>query len=229
MRSATAVLGALWLAGLAIFLVMAVLAAGNDTFPGDVWLARRIQDLDWQPFAILLDWAEELAEMPLLALAVFVAALFFLAVAGWLRGLLMIAPLVLHPLNAAAKELVERPRPSPELVAVQAQPDSFSFPSGHAQAALLVYGLVFYLGSAYLVDWRIRLPLQTFCLGVITLTGIERVFVGHHWPSDVLGGFLFAALLLAAIVAFEKLIVSRPAGETPCRTTCVREGAPESG
>lgn len=229
MRSAPAAFGALWLAGLAIFLVMAVLAAGNDTFPGDVWLARRIQDLDWRPFATLLDLAEELAEMPLLAVAVGAAALFFLAVAGRRRGLLMLAPLVLHPLNAAAKELVERPRPSPDLVAVQQQPDSFSFPSGHAQAALVVYGLIFYLAAEHVVDRRIRLPLQAFCLGVIVLTGIERVFVGHHWPSDVVGGFLLAALILGAIVAFERLAVSRPAAVPYREPAEVGDSAPESG
>jgi len=111
-------------------------------------------------------------------------------------------------LNSGLKELVQRPRPSPELVQVGGQPPpSFSFPSGHADGAVVLYGLLFYFVTVYVpVPW-LRLPLQALCLWVVLFTGMERVYVGHHWPSDVVGGYWQGALVLAGLIALHRLAV----------------------
>ncbi len=104
----------------------------------------------------------------------------------------------------ALKEVVERPRPSPALVSVDQQPGDFSFPSGHANTALVLYGLIIYLAAVYVPNPWLRVPLQGFCLWVIIGNGLQRVYVGHHWPSDVLGGYYLGALVLAVLIAVER-------------------------
>ena len=53
-----------WAAALAGFALLSVLAAFNDKFPGDLWLAHRIQELDIPGFAHTVDWAADTADLP---------------------------------------------------------------------------------------------------------------------------------------------------------------------
>ena len=60
-----------------------------------------------------------------------------------------------------------------------------------------MFGLLFYLVSVHVQQAALRVALQVGCAWVVVVTGLERVYVGHHWPSDVLGGFLAGGLFLA--------------------------------
>jgi undecaprenyl-diphosphatase len=66
--------------------------------------------------------------------------------------------------------------------------------------AVLLYGFLFYAAGQALADRRLRYPVQALCVIIAVLTGLERVEAGVHWPSDVLGGALFAGLMLALLI-----------------------------
>jgi undecaprenyl-diphosphatase len=208
-----------WLAALAVFAVICVLAATNDTFPNDVWLAHQIQDINSSVVDRALDWAEDAAAYPLILL-VGAAAAALLVIARDRAGAIIIA--IAIPVRAVTtaglKELIERPRPSAELLDFESQPSSFSFPSGHAAAAFVLYGLIIYFAAIHIRDLRIRLPLQALCVAIIVLVGVERVYVGHHWPSDVLGGYYVGALLLAVFIAVHQLTMGRASNLHPQRS-----------
>jgi undecaprenyl-diphosphatase len=68
----------------------------------------------------------------------------------------------------------------------------------------VLYGLIFYFAAIHIRDARLRLPLQAACVAIIVLAGIERVYVGHHWPSDVLGGYYAGDLIVGAVVVAHK-------------------------
>ncbi len=152
---------AAWLAALAVFAVISVLAATNDTFPNDVWLARQIQEIDSPAVDRALDWAEDAAAYPLILL-VAAAAAALLVLARDNAGAIIIALAI--PIRAVTtaglKELIERPRPSADLIDFESQPSSFSFPSGHAGAAFVLYGLIIYFAAIHIRDLRVRLPIQ---------------------------------------------------------------------
>jgi undecaprenyl-diphosphatase len=188
-----------WWLALAGFVVLASFAAAFDYFPGDRGLTEAIQKGDARAWREALDWASRLSEWPGAFIVGFAAAAGLRLVshrseAVWLLGAF------LSQLNAAAKLAVDRPRPSPELVDVREVATGLSFPSGHAVTAVLLYGFLFYAAGQALPDRRLRYPVQALCVIIAVLTGLQRVEAGVHWPSDVLGGALFAGLILTLLI-----------------------------
>jgi undecaprenyl-diphosphatase len=96
----------------------------------------------------------------------------------------LVALLVSHVLVQLVKRTVGRPRPSRGVACATlvAEPDRFSFPSGHATAAMSV---AFVYANAYP---SLALPLVALAGAV----GMSRVFLGVHYPGDVLIGQLIA-------------------------------------
>ena len=202
-----------WLLFLVGFAVLSAFAAAYDRFPADLWLAHRLQEIDATGFVRALDWAEDLTDSPWIV-AVWLAGVTALAVVGgrW-EALLLLASMLGRLLSVGAKELVDRPRPAADLVVVGERPSTPSFPSGHADGAILLYGLLFYFITLFVPQRGLRLLGQAACLWVILFTGMERVHVGAHWPSDVLGGYYLGGLVLAALIAVHQLTAVRPRGE----------------
>ncbi|WP_371501538.1 phosphatase PAP2 family protein [Kitasatospora sp. NBC_00374] len=105
-----------------------------------------------------------------------------------------------------------RPRP-PVADWVAASPSGYSYPSGHAFTAAAAAGLL-----AWAVARGVRrawtVPVLTV-LGVLAVTvGLTRVYLGVHWPLDVVGGWLLAAAWLGLSLPLLEL-VGRPAGAGP--------------
>ena len=192
----------LWLAGLTCFVAMAFLAAGSDRFPGDEWLATRLQDVD-TPFVVEpIEGAEELVELPLWPVIVLVVSVAAVRLLGARAVLVIVVALASRFLVTIIKELVERPRPSPDLVEVANPLSNFSFPSGHAFNAFVLFGLIFYLATCYVTDRYVRLATQVSALLIIAGASLARVHAGLHWPSDIVGGGLLGLLIVSALVAF---------------------------
>lgn len=96
-------------------------------------------------------------------------------------------------LDYSLKHLFQRTRPQLWEILV-ARPSSYSFPSGHAMSSMAVYSL-----AALLLARSYPQQRWAFQLGaaiVISLIGFSRVYLGVHWPSDVLGGFLLGSALM---------------------------------
>ncbi len=104
--------------------------------------------------------------------------------------------------NYLIKFAFQRPRPSvPHLVTET----HFSFPSGHAMGSMLFYGTLIVVLPILISNPRLRLAAQ-FLLGLlILLVGISRIYVGVHYPTDILGGYLLgAAWILGTYPTFQK-------------------------
>lgn len=98
-------------------------------------------------------------------------------------------------LDYSLKHLFQRTRPQLWEILV-ARPSSYSFPSGHAMSSMAVYGLAALL-MARIYPQR-RWPLRIGAAILISLIGFSRVYLGVHWPTDVLGGFMIGSVLVYA-------------------------------
>lgn len=95
-------------------------------------------------------------------------------------------------INALLKIFLHRPRP--EVVPHLAHVSSASFPSGHAMISAAVYlTLGIMVAQTQASRWA-RAYLLSFAVLLVLLIGCSRVFLGVHWPSDVLAGWCFGAI-----------------------------------
>lgn len=96
--------------------------------------------------------------------------------------------------------LVDRPRPSPELVYVSESLVGKSFPSGHVFAAVVFYGLLvaMILRRTRLIFLRLLVP--AIAISIVVLAGVARVELGVHWPSDVLGSIFLGSAVLGGLL-----------------------------
>ncbi len=214
MRPPLALPAVLWLIALLGFGVLAGFAAAHDTLPADLWVSHRLQEIDSPAFDAALDLPEALADLPyVLAVWLPAVAVLWLLRHPWRALLLLIAPLGWLG-NTAVKHLVDRPRPTPELVHITDAADGPSFPSGHAITAVLIFGLLLYFATVVVRPAWLRLPLQLACLYAIVFSGLARIYHGVHWLSDVYGAVLLGVLILCVPIALDRLAICRPRGVT---------------
>ncbi|HYF80043.1 MAG TPA: phosphatase PAP2 family protein [Symbiobacteriaceae bacterium] len=98
--------------------------------------------------------------------------------------------------NDVLKNLFHTNRPSPDDVRVIRPEPSYAFPSGHSQNPLMFWGAM---------AMQFRKLWLTVILGImIFLIGVSRLYVGVHWPLDLIGGWVIGALILWGFMASEK-------------------------
>lgn len=102
--------------------------------------------------------------------------------------------------SAIAKMLVSRPRP--DLVSHEAEIYSASFPSGHTLMATVAWVTFAMLLAADFDNRRARDYLLLVAWIVATAVGCSRVYLGVHWPSDVLAGWAVGALWMVLLSRF---------------------------
>ena len=191
----------LWLATAAFFLFISVCAYFYDYFPADLRIAHAIQGIDVPAFGGFMDFMNVIGSTKMYVLLLLVFTVGFAVVrAGW-ESMIMLLTIVPNMAGHLMKTWVERPRPSPDLVHVSVLKTDFSFPSGHVLATAALFGVLFFLIPT-VVSWRpARWALMAVCLLFVVAAGPARVYVGVHWPSDTLGSYLLAFLLLAPPLA----------------------------
>lgn len=123
---------------------------------------------------------------------------------SWRFILELLAVIVLAALaNMALKRFIDRARPSIEhLVTVE----TLSYPSGHAMSAMAFYGFLTYLTFHIKMAKRLRTLLCFIFIFLIFSIGISRVYLGVHFPSDVVGGFIAGLIWIAFCVVLFNII-----------------------
>ncbi len=101
------------------------------------------------------------------------------------------------------KLIFKRVRPS---LAVY-QETSFSFPSGHSAIAVGLYGFLGYFFFRFLKKWKYKINFLFLSILVILLIGFSRLYLGVHYFSDVIGGYLVGLLLLFISIGILEFII----------------------
>ena len=189
----------LWLLSGAVMLSW--IAQRTQFFPGDMAITKILQKRKNPLVRRFMLGISEIGFPKLsIPLSISFAAIFW-ALRFRLEAFFILLTSSSHLLNALVKRLIKRPRPTDELVTVARVINEPSFPSGHVMHYINLFGLLSYLLATNWRSGRLRNILIAICIALIAFVGPSRVYLGAHWPSDVMAGYLYGGLWFGGIMA----------------------------
>lgn len=132
-----------------------------------------------------------------------------IAAALWLRGFRLEAVFQMLAwgtggISSIFKRIMQRKRPGPDwphLKVVPARIGGTSFPSGHVIIYTGVYGFLCYLASLWVKPKGLRRAIVGGLTSMLALVGPSRVYLGHHWSTDVVASYLLGTTYLVALAS----------------------------
>ena len=107
-------------------------------------------------------------------------------------------------LNQFLKIVFQRPRPEEYRLISES---GYSFPSGHSMVSMAFYGLLIYIVYRYVKNVYVKYGLMVILFMLILFICISRIYLGVHYTSDVMGGFLLSiSYLIVFIIVTNKFI-----------------------
>ena len=114
---------------------------------------------------------------------------------------------IITVLNQLLKKILQRPRPTEFRIIEET---GYSFPSGHSMVSMAFYGYLIYLIYKYVKNKYVKWILIVLLSILICSIGVSRIYLGVHYTSDVLGGFLLSiSYLILFISTVNKFVIEK--------------------
>lgn len=192
--------------GIAVVLATVALAAlafaahSIHYFDIDLAAARAVQGIHVAAFDTLMHFVAAPGYPPQVYVwIVFMLVVFWFFKMKWEALMQIFANVGIGVVGLLIKIVVDRPRPTPDLINVMTTLDGGkqSFPAGHVESYVAILGFLFNLSYTLLPKNSISRWVELLVYGLmIALIGVSRVYVGEHWLSDVVGGYLLGGIWL---------------------------------
>jgi undecaprenyl-diphosphatase len=194
-------------------IVLVVLVAMAAALVGWLAVARRsgaTLEFDLGVRARVHDWASPARTAIARSFSAVGSPLFisvFLAIAmlafyrlEWKRSAITVAEVMAGAVvcNIGLKSVIQAPRPEPFF---GTDPSSYSFPSGHALFSICFYGSIASALAAHAPERAARIGIGFAAALLVAGIGVSRVYLGVHYPSDVIAGYLSGAFVMGATLA----------------------------
>lgn len=194
--------------GLVIFsiigaIILAIVVHLHPVLIMDIRISNEIQESRSISLLPVMQFVSVFGE-PLVAICVTIvtSALFYFA--SYKReAIFTLATFVADGINGLVKLAIYRPRPSDTLVIVYQKLTDPSFPSGHVVHYVVFFGfLVVAMVELKKLPKILRAFLISISLALIVSISVSRIYLGAHWATDVIGGYLVGYVLLSVLLYF---------------------------
>ena len=191
------ILGIVFLIG---FSLMALLFSQNEVTAFDRAIIAFVQGLESPSLTAVMKFFTFIGSFKaIIVISLFTMALLYAVLKHRIELILFTIVLVGTPiLNRLLKEFFQRARPDlHRLIEI----GGYSFPSGHAMNAASMYGILAFLLWRHIPTRWGRSLLIIFSSAMIVTIGISRIYLGVHYPSDIIAGYLASGCWLAITIA----------------------------
>jgi membrane-associated phospholipid phosphatase len=179
------------------FIILTVFISFFPTSVLDIKFSDEVQEhqnpmLD--QFMKLISW---FGNVPISLYMALITAFLFFIFKYRREALFVLLTLTSGIVSSGLKFLINRPRPTKSLVRIIEHAKQQSFPSGHTLFYVVFFGflmLLMYLLKT--IPVYIRLTVTIVCAGMIFFVPFSRIYLGAHWFTDVLGGFIMGLICL---------------------------------
>jgi membrane-associated phospholipid phosphatase len=170
--------------------------------PFDLKFSEELQEQASPLFDSLMKGVSALGDFAIAATLVAIAMLTFALRRQWLESIFMFATTSSVLLDFMLKDIIHRTRPFPLIqnaTSLIQSINEYSYPSGHVLFFVVFFGFFAYLVWIYFAGWARMIVISIFGM-LILLIGPSRIFLGAHWASDVLGGYVIGTIWLFILI-----------------------------
>ena len=193
-------------AALALFTWISGEMLEGDTAHFDAAVRNAVHGFASPTVTAVMRFITEMGSPGLAVIAVISVGLFLAR--GWKRaaGWILVSLAGATVLSVALKYGFHRPRPVPFFGAV---PHSYSFPSGHSLFSFCFYGVLAGLITARVRSLWLRVLVWGSAAVLVFAIGLSRIYLGVHYPSDVVAGYLAATVWVSSLVVADRIRKTR--------------------
>lgn len=196
------IFGALTLSGL----ILSVLAYFEHRFPVDLQVTLLFQSVQSKPLLMAVKGISDVTGDWQAAVLVIVSGVIFWRYLGRLEGSMVLFSGLVTTINEVFKIVIDRPRPPADLVNVFVAETGKSFPSGHAFLSVVVLGMMAYLVVTHQTKRYLKMLTAPVFIVLVLWVGVSRIYLGVHWASDVIGGYILgSSFLVMEIWLYQRL------------------------
>lgn len=196
--------------GLAIVVALGLLVVADATDPVDRAIIEIVRGPALGTTLAGLRAVTELGSTAAITLVAGLALLVAILIGPWRHGALGAATIGAAALGVEVmKAFVARTRP--DLLEPIVVEHGFSFPSGHATLSMVGYGILAVLIGRSRLPAMARVGLAGVAVMLALLIGLSRVYLGAHYPSDVLAGWVLGAVIVLAFASLTRGVSREPA------------------
>lgn len=141
-----------------------------------------------------------------------IGALIAMLVLRWNRQAILFLILLsgAFVLDSTLKFTFHRTRPAPFFGTPE--PHSSSFPSGHALFSICFFGVLAVIATEHVASRKARAAIWALATVLVSAIGLSRIYLGVHYPSDVVAGYAAAVFWVGAVTHMDRLLRRRSAG-----------------
>ncbi|MBC6112469.1 phosphatase PAP2 family protein [Pedobacter fastidiosus] len=167
----------------------------------DRWFSSEVQEHGNAFFDTFMKGVSSIGYIEYMVPLVLASSIVLLLMKQKKEALFMLFTLVSGLVSSVAKYFVNRPRPAKDLVRVIELTRQQSYPSGHVLFYTVFFGfVVFLMYRLKKIPVLLKLLIATSSMTMIALVSISRVYLGAHWLTDVLAGYLLGIICLYGLI-----------------------------